>query len=200
MNENKGRVISMASISITRVYQTEIKDAWASKLCMWLCEMWMAWSLLRRKDKNLAPFTREDLDRLNNACIKNGGLARLNDEDSDNGFVKNHERNAEAVGLFGYKKIYEPMDPAKVIALLQWGAIVELRDEGRHSMLAIGWYQEDGKTFLEMFDPWKKTNDGRLDCARNTTQRLVDGKWVDSRTVEFFAWYYKVGTNPKWIE
>ncbi len=195
-----GIIIQMNAIAVNRVYQTEINDRWASKLCMWLCEMWMAWSLLKRKNPDLKPFTKADLDHLNNECIAKGGLKKLTAEDSDNGFVANHEINAECVGLKGFKKIYEPIDAAKCVNLIQWGAIIELRDDGRHSMLAIGWYVENGKTYLNMFDPWKQTNDGRFDCARNMTQRFVNGAWADSRSVESFAWYYKVGTSPKWIE
>lgn len=192
-------------ITIREIYQTEIDDKWATKLCMWLCEMWMAWSVLcfiaeREGKEKPAPFTLEQLNKLNDLCIEKGGLARLTDGDSDNGFVKNHEINAECVGLKGYKKIYEPIgDGSKVVNLVQWGIICELRDDGRHSMMAVGSYEDAGEMFLTVFDPWKKTDDRRYRCSTGMTQRKVNGKWVDSRSVESFAWYYKVGSAPRWV-
>lgn len=201
--QNKtNHLIEMTKISVTEVYQTEIDDKWATKLCMWLCEMWMAWSIRRIYNKKLAPWTKADLNRLNDESIKEGGLKKLTDGDSDNGFVTDHEINARVAGLKGYTKIYEKLDDAgkaKLVNLLQWEVICELRDEGKHSMLAIGWSfdESSGTTYIEMFDPWKATNDLRMDLKRGMTQRKVNGKWVDSRSVESFAWYRKNGED--WI-
>lgn len=192
-------------IPVTEIFQTEIKDKWASKLCMWLCEMWMAWSIMRFISSHeyqviIPALTKHDLNRLNNECIAKGGLKKLTAEDSDNGFVLNHEINAACVGLTGYKKLYEPIgDASKVINLVQWGIICELRDEGKHSMMAVGTYEETGEIFIKVFDPWKATNDRRFNCKTRMTQRRVNGVWTDSRSVESFAWYYKLGTEPKWV-
>lgn len=204
--------LTVANVKINEIYQTEIDDANAVKLCLWMSNILIAWSILRIKAKAgkrdaPPPLTLADFNRLNDACIKNGALAKLTDGDSKDGFVTNHEKCAEAVGLTGYKKEYVKftrdkkgvVDVADVINLLTWGCIVELRDEGKHSLVATGWYKAAGKFFLEVRDPWPKTNDTRFDCARGMTQRYIAGRWVDSRSIEFYGWFFKVGTSPKWV-
>jgi len=204
--------LDVAQIKINKIFQTKIDDASADKLCLWMQNVLIAWSILRVKakadDRDLPePLTLADFNRLNDACIANGGLARLTDGDSKEGFVLNHEKCAEAVGLYGYKKEYVKFsrdkkgacDVSDVLNLLTWGSLVELRDEGAHSLTAVGWYKANGKYYLEVRDPWPKTDDARFDCARGVTQRFVAGRWVDSRSIEYYAWFYKVGTSPKWI-
>jgi hypothetical protein len=204
--------LTVAQVKINEVFQTEIDDDDADKLCLWMCNVLAAWSILcvkARMDKRAvpAPLTLDDFNRLKNICLSNGALAKRDAKNSFNGFVTNHEKCAEAVGLLGYEKQYVKFskdkkgvfDVGDVINLLSWGALVELRDEGAHSLIATGWYKADGKFYLEVRDPWPKTNDTRFDCARGVTQRYVKGAWVDSRTIEFYGWFFKRGTSPKWI-
>lgn len=204
--------LDVANVKINQVFQTEIDDASADKLCLWMSNVLISWSILRVLARLAgkpmpAPLTLDDFNRLNDLSIKNGALAKLTDGDSKDGFVTNHEKCAEAVGLTGYKKEYVRFSKDKkgnvevtpVLNLLSWGSIVELRDEGKHSLVATGWYKADGKFYLEVRDPWPKTNDTRFDCARGMTQRFEKGKWVDSRSIEFYGWFYRVGSSPEWV-
>jgi len=212
MKPKDGDILRVAHVKINQIYQTEIDDSSADKLCLWMQNILIPWSILRVKAKQEGrtlpePLTLADFNRLNDICIKTGALAKLTDGDSKEGFVLNHEKCAEAVGLIGYKKQYEQFtknkkgefDVSFVMNLLTWGSLVELRDDGKHSLTAVGWYKADGKFYLEVRDPWPKTDDARLDCSRCMTQRYVGGRWLDSRSIESFAWFYKVGTSPKWI-
>ena len=204
--------LDVANVKINQVFQTEIDDADADKLCLWMSNTLIAWSILRVKARLVekpipAPLTLDDFNRLKNVCLSNGALAKRDAANSLNGFVTNHEKCAEAVGLTGYKKEYVKfardkkgvVDVTPVLNLLSWGSIVELRDEGKHSLVATGWYKAEGKYYLEVRDPWPKTNDTRFDCARGVTQRFEKGKWVDSRSIEFYGWFYRGGSSPKWV-
>ncbi len=205
-------ILEISSTKINKIFQTEIDDSDADKLCLWMQDILIPWSILRliakAKGENLPPLTLADFNRLNDVCIANGGLKKRDAGNSVDGFVTSHEKCAEAVGLTGYIKEYVKIPRGKdglfdcsfAVNLLQWGCLVELRDEGRHSLTATGAYKADGKFYLEVSDPWPATNDTRFDCARGVTQRFVQGKgWVDSRTIEYFGWFYKTGTNPKWV-
>ncbi|MBS0616638.1 MAG: hypothetical protein JSR44_00505 [Spirochaetes bacterium] len=119
-----------------------------------------------------------------------------------------HEKCAAAVGLVGYKKEYAAIprdkkgaaDCSQIINLLSWQTLVELRHDGHHSLTATGWYKESGKFYIAVNDPWPTTDDTRFDVSRSITQRFAKGAWIDSRPIESFAWFYKEGSNPKWIE
>lgn len=204
-------ILPISDIKIEKIFQTQIDDSDADKLCLWMQDILIPWSILRlikkQSGENVPSLTLADFDRLNDLCIKNGGLARRTDGDSENGYVNNHEKCAEAVGLFGYKKEYVKIpfnkdgtaDASFAVNLLQWGSLVELRDDGHHSLTATGAYKAEGKYYLEVRDPWPKTDDTRFDCARAMTQRFTSKGWVDSRSIEYFAWFYKVGSSPKWV-
>ena len=208
MNAKQENRIEVADLKINKIFQTQIDDTDRDYLCVWMQSILIPWSILRRRNRSLPPLRLEDFNRLNDACIANGGLARRDDKNSVRGYVSNHEKCAEAVGLTGYKKEYvkiprnadNTFDCSQILALLQWETLVELRDDGRHSLTATGWYKEGGRFFAHVSDPWPKTNDERFDLDRAMTQRKVAGQWIDSRSIESFAWFYKLGTNPKWIE
>lgn len=195
--------IPINEIKINKISQRDIADTAADELCMWQCEIFMGWSYGRRINADLPCPTLEDLNRLNDLAIAQGGLRKKDSQNSANGFVANHEINFRlGGGPKGYVKKYEYFKDAgfeKVVHLLQWGVLVELRDEGRHSLIANGSYVESGKAYLSVVDPWPKTDDTRMDCSRLMTQRLVGGRWVYSRSIECFAWYYKEGSNPQWV-
>lgn len=204
-------ILQISNIKIDKIFQTEIADKNADKLCLWMQDILIPWSILRiiakQSGKDLAPLSLADFNRLNDECIKNGGLAKLTEGDSKEGFVNNHELCANAVGLYGYQKEYVKIptnkdgtfDSSFAFNLLQWGCLIELRDEGHHSLTATGAYKVDGKFYFEVRDPWPKTDDTRFDCARAMTQRFVNGQWIDSRSIEYFGWFFKIGVNPKWI-
>ena len=195
--------IANNEIKINHIWQTDIDDKAAAELCMWECEIFMGWSYGRKSIKNLPCPDLKFLNWANDEAIKRGGLKKATDGDSVHGYVTNHEINFQiGGGPKGYTKEYEYFKDAgfeKIVNLIQWGALVELRDEGRHSMIANGSYLEDGKPFLSVIDPWPKSNDQRMDCTRFMTQKMINGKWVDSRSIECFAWYHKDGSNPKWV-
>lgn len=203
--------IDVANVKIDKIFQTEISDANADKLCLWMQDILLPWSILRTLDKQKgierAPLTLDDFNALKKICLANGGLAKLDANNSNAGFVLSHEMCAAAVGLLGYKKEYVTwpknkdgtFDVSQAVNLLSWGALVELRHDGHHSLTATGWYKDAGKFYFEVRDPWPYTNDERFDCARGFTQRYVSGAWADSRPIESFAWFYKIGSNPKWI-
>lgn len=188
--------VDMEHVSLNDIKQTTIDDKWNTKLCLWVADTQIAGSIRRIYDKTLSPFTLDDLNRFADECIARGGLARLDDKNSQDGFVLNHQIVAEVAGLKGYVKKYVPFDAAKIFALLQWKCLVELRDEGHHSLLATGWFKgDDGKFYCNTSDPWPATDDKRLDTARAMTQRLVNGKWIDSRSIEFIGYYVRRGTD-----
>lgn len=184
--------IKMHHVSANDIKQTTISDKGANELCLALCDIQIAGSLQKKV------FTLADVNRIVDAAIKNGGLASVDGKDSYHGFVQSHEKLAEAAGLTGYTKKYIKFDAAKIFALLQWGSLVELRDEGRHSVLATGWYKLEDKFYCTTSDPWPYTDDKRLDTARAMTQKIgLRGAIVDSRSIEYIGFYVKNGTD--WI-
>jgi hypothetical protein len=199
MNE----IIEMNSVSLNDIKQTAINDSGRNSLCLALANIQIAGSILRlralREGKTIAPYTLEDIDRIVDEAVKNGGLRDLDkDGNSDDGFVADHEKIAAAAGLFDVKKVYEKINKYRISALLQWGSCVEIRDEGRHSMIAYAWYVDANQNmFCRLSDPWPKTNDVLLDCQRWMTQRMVDGKLVDSRSVEHIGYY--IDNKTKWV-
>lgn len=196
--------IQMNEIKLPTLRQTDISDTAKNELCLVYSGGQMAYQLRRRnemkKGVKLPTWTMKDVDEFIDKAIGNGGVYTEDGVNSLHGMAKNHRKIAEAAGLYGYDKEYVKYDSAKIMALLQWDSLVELRDEGRHSLLATGWYKEDDKFYCSTSDPWPYSDDLRLDCARAMTQKKVNGKWVDSRSIEYFAFYYKIGTDPKWIE
>lgn len=189
--------IEMQNVKLDKVFQTEVDDSDNEKLCMWLVDVYMAWGHLKRETPNLAPLTLAEINKIQDASIKNGGLLdRDKDGNSDDGYVANHEKVAAAAGLTGFTKVREPYDKHKVINLLQWQCLVEIRSSG-HSMLAHGWFMENKKPFAHVLDPWPKTDDVRLDLDRGMTLRQGKAGFVDSRKIVSFAWYRKNGTD--WI-
>lgn len=182
MLENK---LQMGGVTLNDIKQTEIDDTDRNKLCLALCDLQMAAADLR-----LTP-TLADINKWIDEAVANGAIASKDGKNSFNGFVNNHEKLAAIVGLNGVRKVYEKFDLFKITALLQWKRAVELRDEGRHSLLAVNWYKEGDKFYASTLDPWPYTDDKRVDLERATTQRLVSGKWVDSRTIEFIGYYEK---------
>lgn len=184
--------VKMRHVSANDIKQTTIDDKGANELCLALCDIQIAGSLQKKV------FTLADVNRIVDAAIKNGGLASVDGKDSYHGFVQSHEKLAEAAGLTGYVKKYIKFDAAKIFALLQWGSLVELRDEGHHSLLATGWYKQGDQFFCTTSDPWPYTDDKRLDTARAMTQKVgPGGKLIDSRSIEYIGFYVKSGTD--WI-
>jgi hypothetical protein len=189
MSETKTQV---SHIELKDLKQTRISDKWNTKLCTALCDIQIACGILLSKKELKAPFTYDDVDRIVDDSVRNGGLATKDGVNSEHGYVANHEKIAEAAGLYGFKKYYIKLDAAglsKMVALLQWGSPVELRDEGKHSLLAVGAYLENGTLFLNVSDPWPYTNDERFNTKTNMTQRLEKGAWVDSRSIEYIGYY-----------
>lgn len=189
------------NIKLNHIWQTDIDDASADKLCMWLCEIFMGWSYAYKANRAVVCPDLGKINELKNEAIARVGLAKLDNNNSKDGYVLDHEINFQlAGGPKGYTKIYEYFNKAgheKVVNLLQWGVLVELRDEGKHSLLANGSYIEEGTTYLSVVDPWPKTDDKRFNCDTYMSQRKVGDKWVDSRSIECFAWYRKNDTD--WI-
>lgn len=184
--------IKMKHVSANDIKQTTINDKGANELCLALCDIQIAASLQKKV------LTLADINRIVDVAITNGGLASLDGKDSYHGFVKSHEKLAEAAGLTGYTKKYIKFDAAKIFALLQWGSLVELRDEGHHSLLATGWYKQGDSFYCTCSDPWPYTNDVRLDTARGVTQKTgLRGALVDSRSIEYIGFYVK--ENTEWI-
>lgn len=184
--------VKMRHVSANDIKQTTINDKGANELCLALCDIQIAGSLQKKV------FSLADVNRIVDAAIKNGGIASVDGKDSYHGFVKSHEKLAEAAGLTGYTKKYVKYDAAKIFALLQWGSLVELRDEGHHSLLATGWYKQGDSFYCTTSDPWPYTDDKRLDTARAMTQKVgAGGKLIDSRSIEYIGFYIKNGTE--WI-
>jgi hypothetical protein len=186
----------MAWIDMEPIRQTDIDDAANDKLCLALTNIQLCGSILIALKKRITPFSLAEVNAIIDKSIKNGGLKTKDGVNSDGGYVLNHEKMAEACGLPGYKKHYARLgDGSELLNRLQWKVAVELRDEGKHSLIACGWHVQSGKVYVDVFDPWPKTDDSRFDLARAMTQRQVNGKWVDSRSIEYIGYYNKAGTN-----
>lgn len=191
--------VDMSHVAVEDIKQNDIADADANKLCLALCDIQLAGSILLGQKAIARPFNLADINRIVDKAIANGGIASVDGINSDSGWVKSHEKIAEAAGLFGYVKKYAPFDPAKIFALLQWKSLVELRDEGRHSLLATSWFKgEDGIFYCRTSDPWRPTNDTLLDTSRALTLRKDrNGNLVPSRSIEYIGYYVRNGTD--WI-
>lgn len=176
--------ITVKHIALNDIKQTDIDDAGKNALCMALCNIQMAGAMIGKV------FTLKDVDRIVDQCVANGAL-RSTDRVNSDGWVVSHEKIAEACGLPYVKKFYKKFDRHDIINRLQWGQPIELRDEGKHSLLCVGWFKEGDKFYGECLDPWPKTDDKRIDFERATTQRKEKGKWVDSRTIEFYGYFEK---------
>jgi len=177
--------IYVKRIALNDIKQTDIDDAGKNALCMALCKIQIAGAMLGKV------YNLDDINKIVDMCIQNGALRSKDGENSD-GWVLRHEKVAEACGLKGVKSVYKEFDRHDIVNRLQWGQPIELRDEGKHSLLCVGWYKEGEKFYGEVFDPWPKTDDKRLDFERAVTQRMVKGKWVDSRTIELYSYFEKV--------
>lgn len=176
----------MKLVSLNDIKQTKIDDAGKDALCTALCNLQMAAAALGLKPD------LSQIDAWIDECVKVGAL-RSKDKKNSDGFVLSHEKMAEVVGLKGVKKVYKKFDKAEIINLLQWGRAVELRDEGKHSLLAVGWLADaDGKAFADCLDPWPYSNDVRLDLQRAMTQNVKAGVLVDSRSIEYYGIYEEV--------
>lgn len=188
----------MQSVKLNKISQRAINDAGADALCMAVSDILMAWGNLKRENRNLAPLTLADIDRIVDKCIAAGALRDLDKDGQSDGFVSSHEKIAEVVGLKGFTKVREPYDKHKIINLLQWQAIVEIRSGG-HSMVCHAWSfnEAEQKAYAQVMDPWPKTDDVRLDLDRGKTQKLVGKSFVDSRSIKTFAWYKR--NNTDWI-
>jgi hypothetical protein len=180
----KTQKIQMGGVSLNDIKQTEIDDAGKNELCLALCDLQLAAAQLGLRQ------TLDDVNKWIDEAVATGAIASKDGKNSFRGFVNNHEKLAAIVGLKGVRKIYEKFDVGRITALLQWRQAVELRDEGRHSLLCVNWYKEDGKFYGATLDPWPFTDDKRIDLERATTQRKnAAGAWVDSRTIEFIGYY-----------
>ncbi len=185
--ENKK--IQVNRIGLNDIKQTQINDKGNEALCTALCNILQAGAM-----QGLV-YTLADVDRIVDACVANGALRTADGVDSD-GYINSHRKMAEACGLTGFRKIYRAFDANELITRIVWGQPVELRDDGHHSLLALGVFEEGGKAYADVLDPWGKTNDQRLDITRQMTQRQVAlGKWVDSRSIERIG-YYKDASQP----
>lgn len=185
MQEKK---IQVGRIGLNDIKQTQISDKGRDALCTALCNVLSAGAM-----QGLF-YTLADVDRIVDECIRIGALRKLDEENSD-GYILSHRKMAEACGLVGYRKIYRAFDANQLITRVVWGQPVELRDDGHHSLLANGVFEENGVAYCNVIDPWPKTNDTRLDIKRQMTQRQVDGKWRDSRSIERIGYYLKA-TQP----
>lgn len=204
--------IDIKKIELKTLRQTDIDDAGKNELCLVYSGLRVAYQLRRRleakKGVKLPDLDMPDIDRMIDECVANGGVKTHDKKNSWHGLAADHVKIAEAAGLFGYEKEYVKIgknpdgsfDCSFICALLQWDSLVELRDEGRHSLLATGWYLEGTTVYCTTSDPWPYSDDLRFNTKTAMTERKVNGKWTPSRSIEFFAWYYKRGTNPKWIE
>lgn len=173
-------MIQMQSIKVSDLKQTKLTDTGPNELCLALMNIQAAAGRIGKV------LTIEQADAYMKQCRAAGAV-------SADDVVRNHEKQAEVVGLTGVKKIYEKYTPGRLTALLQWNIPVELRDEGRHSLLAFGWYQDDDKrNYASVTDPWPATDDKRFDIERGMTQRLVKGEWKDSRSIEYLGWFEKI--------
>lgn len=183
---SSGVKIQMAQLRLNDIKQTAISDAGKNALCLGLCNLQMAAAEL-----GLVPDLQQ-IDAWIDESVRVGALRTIDGVNSD-GWVKpgGHEKMAAVVGLFNVRKVYKKFDVGIITARLQWKLPVELRDEGKHSLLCVGWHVDevDGKIYGECLDPWPKTGDRRIDFARAMTQRIVNGKWVDSRSIEYIGYY-----------
>jgi len=172
-------VTEMQTIKVSDLKQTGLTDTGPNELCLALMNIQAAAGQLGKV------LTLAQADEYMKLCRKAGAV-------SSDDVVRNHEAQAAIVGLTGVKKIYEKYTPGRLTALLQWKIPVELRDEGKHSLLAVGWYLDDDKRiYAHTVDPWPYSDDKRFDLARAMTQKLVKGVWVDSRSIEYLGWFEK---------
>lgn len=180
--------IFVKEIKLNDIKQTEIDDAGRNALCMALCKIQMAGAMVGKV------YDLAEVNKIVDRCIEIGAL-RSTDKKNSDGWVANHEKIAEACGLKNVKNVYKKFDRYDIVNRIQWGQPIELRDEGKHSLLAVGWYKEGDDFFLTVIDPWPKTDDKRLDLSRAMTQRKVGGKWVDSRSIEYYGYFEKIEKN-----
>lgn len=166
------------------IKQTLISDGGKEALCLALVNFQLAAS---ESGKIL---TLDDVNRLVKEAVKIGALRSPDGINSDGWILPGgHEKLAELVGLKNVEKKYVKFSRAEVINRLQWGKPIELRDEGKHSLLAYRWFMEDKKYYADVLDPWPKTNDTRIDLDRGITLREVNGKWQASRSIEWIGFY-----------
>lgn len=171
------------------INQRLIKDAGADALCLAICNLQMAAAEMKMT------LDMADINRLVKEAVKVVALRSPDGGKNSDGWILpgGHEKIAGLVGLTGVKKKYIKFDKGEIITRLQWGKPIELRDEGKHSMLAVRWYMDGNKAFSDVLDPWPKTNDTRCDLDRAVTQREVNGTFVDSRSIEYIGFYEKTG-------
>lgn len=166
------------------IKQTLISDGGKDALCLALVNLQMA---AAECGKVL------DLDDVNNLvkkAVKAGALRSKDGVNSDGWILPGgHEKLAELVGLKNVEKKYVKFSRSEAINRLQWGKPIELRDEGKHSLLAYRWFMDGKKFFADVLDPWPKTNDTRIDLDRGVTLREVNGAWKDSRSIEWIGFY-----------
>jgi len=174
---------------VTKINQRLVRDAGADALCLCIVNLQMAAAEMKQT------LDVSDINRLVKEAVKVGALRSPDGGKNSDGWILpgGHEKIAELVGLTGVKKKYVKFDTGDVITRLQWGKPVELRDEGKHSMLTARWFMIGNKPFADVLDPWPKTNDIRVDLIRAMTQRDVKGKFVDSRSIEYIGFYEKTG-------
>lgn len=181
-----GVKIQMGQVRLNDIKQTAISDGGKYALCLGLINLQMAAAEL-----GLVPDLQQ-IDAWIDESVRVGAL-RTKDGVNSDGWVLpgGHEKMAAVVGLFNVRKVYKKFDVGIITARLQWKLPVELRDEGKHSLLCVGWHVDaaDGKIYGECLDPWPKTDDRRIDFDRAMTQRIVNGKWVDSRSIEYIGYY-----------
>jgi len=169
------------------IKQTLISDGGKNALCLALVNLQLAASEIGKV------LGLEDVNKFVKAAVKAGALRSTDGENSDGWIMPGgHEKLAELVGLKDVEKKYIKFDRSDIINRLQWGKAVELRDEGKHSLLAYRWFKEGETFFADVLDPWPKTNDTRINLDRAMTQREVNGKWVDSRSIEYIGFYEKI--------
>lgn len=171
------------------INQRLVKDAGADALCLAICNLQMSAAEMKKT------LSLDDINRLVKEAVKVGALRSRDGGKNSDGWILpgGHEKIAALVGLKNVTKKYIKFDKGKIIERLQWGKPVELRDEGKHSMLAVRWYLIGDKPFSDVLDPWPLTNDTRCDLDRAMTQREVKGKFVDSRSIEYIGFYEKTG-------
>lgn len=183
--------IQMGQVQLNDIKQTAISDGGKNALCLGLVNLQMA-----AAEMGLVP-DLEQIDAWVDESIRVGALRTKDGVNSDGWILPGgHEKMAAIVGLRGVRKVYVKFDVGIITARLQWKLPVELRDEGKHSLLCVGWFQDvDGKIYGECLDPWPKTDDKRIDFDRAMTQRIVNGKWVDSRSIEYIGYYQRISAQ-----
>lgn len=166
------------------IKQTLIADEGKDALCLALVNLQMAAS------ESGKVLTLDDVNRLVKEAVKIGALRSSDGVNSDGWILPGgHEKLAALAGLHNVTKKYIKFDRAEIINRLQWGKAVEIRDQGRHSLLSYRWFKEGATFFADVLDPWPYTNDTRIDLDRAMTLRQVNGKWADSRTIEYIGFY-----------